>query len=414
MVLRAEDFFLDDHATVFRSILELHDRSEPVTSITLADTLSGLSRDKHKLQMTEALLGSVPHALDAVPHARIVQDKSRKRDLIVMAQKAIKECMDDHDPAAAIVERTESAIFSLSEKDASGETSEIVDAIDKAIARAEHREAGFYNGVTTGFTDLDTTIDGFRAGQLVILAARPGAGKTAIALNIGLHVSIEQNHPLLFVSLEMGEEELADRVLASLGHIEGHRIRNGMARTDREKAAKKWVRQQASTAVFGIDDTPTRSIGQIAANARRRARRKGLDLLIVDYIQLVDAQPMRNESRQEQVAKMSRRLKTLAKELNIPVLALSQLNRNSENREDRMPRLSDLRESGALEQDADVVLLLHRPDLYDVNDRPGEADLVIAKNRAGPTGTVKLTYRKEFTRFENYFPDDPRPVADAF
>jgi replicative DNA helicase len=235
---------------------------------------------------------------------------------------------------------------------------------------------------------------------LIVLAARPSMGKTALALNISDHVAVELNVPVLFVSLEMGHIEIADRLLCARSRVDGHKIKRGIGLGHRELTDLGKAFQKLSEHSMFVDDTPSRTAMQIAASARRLRRRNAIGLMLVDYIQLVDSDETR-DSRQEQIAKISRRLKALARELGIPLIALSQLNRAVESREDKKPRMADLRESGAIEQDADIVLLLHRPEYYDANDQPGVAELIIAKNRNGPTGSIKLTFLKNLTRFEN-------------
>ena len=242
--------------------------------------------------------------------------------------------------------------------------------------------------------------NGFHSDQLIILAARPSMGKTALALNICDHAAINTKVSTLLVSLEMGRLEIGERLLCARSRVDGHKLRTGRGLDYRElnKLGKAFGEMQASP-IF-IDDTPARNMLQIMAIARRLKLRQDIGLIVIDYIQLIDAEEQR-DSRQEQIAKISRRLKTLARELRMPVIALSQLNRAVENREDRRPRMADLRESGAIEQDADIVLLLHRPEYYDANDQPGIAEVIVAKNRSGPTGTVKMTFLKNLTRFEN-------------
>ena len=296
----------------------------------------------------------------------------------------------------------EKKIFAIAEEGATAETVEIKDvivtAMDRIIAKGEDRHA--VSGVSTGFLDLDEITAGFQGTQLIILAARPAMGKTAIALNICEHVICTLNKGVLFVSLEMGELELVDRLLSSRARVDGYKLKTGKGLGQQDLAQLGRAYNELHKAPLYIDSTPARNSLQITANARRLKLRKDIGLIVLDYIQLVDADDGR-DSRQEQIAKVSRRLKQIARELNVPVIALSQLNRAVENREDRRPRMADLRESGAIEQDADLVLLLHRPEYYDPNDQPGVAELIIAKNRSGGTDTVKLAFLKNLTRFEN-------------
>ena len=264
--------------------------------------------------------------------------------------------------------------------------------------RAEEKHP--VTGVASGFHDLDDFTNGFHPDQLIIVAARPSMGKTALMLNICDHAAINLRVPVLVVSLEMGNLEIGERLLCARSRVDGHKLRTGHGLDYRElnKLGRHIARWQAAP-IF-IDDTPARNMLQITAMARRLKLRQDLGLIVVDYIQLIDSEDSR-DSRQEQIAKISRRLKTLARELHVPVDRASQLNRAVESREDRRPRMADLRESGAIEQDADMVLLLHRPEYYDHNDQPGIAEIIVAKNRNGPTGSVKLTFLKNLTRFEN-------------
>ena len=285
-------------------------------------------------------------------------------------------------------------------------------AMDRIIERSESRHP--ITGVATGFFDLDDITGGFQHDQLIILAARPSMGKTAFALNICDHAAVTLKTPVLFVSLEMGKIELAERLICARSRVDGHKLRTGQNMGTREISQLSKSYDELRVASMFIDDTPARNMLQITANARRLKMRSDLGMIMVDYIQLIDSEETR-DSRQEQIAKISRRLKTLARELHVPVVALSQLNRAVENREDRRPRMADLRESGAIEQDADMVLLLHRPDYYDANDQPGQAEVIIAKNRNGATGTIKLQFQKNHTRFDNLANVAEAPIdAGAF
>jgi replicative DNA helicase len=274
----------------------------------------------------------------------------------------------------------------------------VTQAMDRIAARSEARHP--ISGVPTGYYDLDDITGGFQPEQLIILAARPSMGKTAIALNICDHAAVTSKVPVLFVSLEMGRVELAERLLCARSKVDGHKLRTGQNLGTREMTLLGKGYDELRSSPMFIDDSSSRTMLQITANARRLKLRQSIGMIVVDYIQLIDSDESR-DSRQEQIAKISRRLKTLAREMKLPVVALSQLNRAVENREDRRPRMADLRESGAIEQDADMILLLHRPEYYDANDQPGIAEVIVAKNRNGATGTVKLTFLKNFTRFEN-------------
>jgi replicative DNA helicase len=402
--LTAADFYRDAHQTVFRAITDLYDQGKAIDAVTLAEELT--RRDQYKLvggdEMLLEIANSVPHAANARYHAEIVRQKSISRQLIQSSTEIIRDGYSNLYTAQQLLESAEQKIFTIAEDQIRGETHEIKDVLAKAmdlvIKRAEERHP--VSGVASGFGDLDDFTNGFHSDQLIIVAARPSMGKTALMLNICDHAAINLRIPVLIVSLEMGNLEIGERFLCARSRVDGHKLRTGHGLDTRElnKLSRAFAEMQGAP-IF-IDDTPARNMLQITAMARRLKLRQDLGLIVVDYIQLIDAEDSR-DSRQEQIAKISRRLKTLARELHVPVIALSQLNRAVESREDRRPRMADLRESGAIEQDADMVLLLHRPEYYDANDQPGIAEVIVAKNRNGPTGSVKLTFLKNLTRFEN-------------
>ncbi|MBV8127751.1 MAG: replicative DNA helicase [Planctomycetaceae bacterium] len=402
--LTADDFYRDAHQVIYRAISELYSAGKGVDAVTLADELT--RRDQFKQiggdEMLLEIANSVPHAANARYHAELVRQKSISRQLIQSATEIIREGYSNLFTAQQLLESAEQKIFTIAEDQTRGETHELKEILEKAMHLIEKRavEKHPVTGVGSGFLDLDDLTNGFHADQLIIIAARPSMGKTSLALNICEFATLSQNVPVLMVSLEMADLEVTERLLWSRSRVDSHKLRKGYGLDHRElsKLGKAYV--ELEKAAFFIDSTPARNMLQITASARRLKLRKGLGLIVVDYIQLIDAEEPR-DSRQEQIARISRRLKTLARELHVPVIALSQLNRAVESREDRRPRMADLRESGAIEQDADIVLLLHRPDYYDVNDQPGLAEVIVAKNRNGPTGSVKLTFLKNLTRFEN-------------
>lgn len=402
--LKAEDFYRDTHQVLFRVIREMYDLGKAIDPITLADELArrGLYAKIGGDEFLEQIVSTVPHAANAKYYAQIVRQKSVQREIIESCNHILREGYSNTLTSDELLELAERRIFDIAEDQTSGDTVELHDvitrAMDRIVRRSEERHP--VTGVATGFLELDDITGGFQASQLIILAARPSMGKTAMALNICEHAILERNTSVLFVSLEMGEMELAERLLCARSRVDNHKLRTGQNLGHREMTQLGKAYGELQAAPMFIDDTPARNMLQVTANARRLKMRQDVGLIIVDYIQLVDAEDGR-ESRQEQIAKISRRLKTLARELQVPVIALSQLNRNVENREDRRPRMADLRESGAIEQDADLVLLLHRPEYYDPNDQPGIAEVIVAKNRSGATGTVKLTFLKNITRFEN-------------
>jgi replicative DNA helicase len=415
-LVRPEDFYRDSHQAIYRAIRDLYDLGKAIDAITLVEELNKRA-EFEKVGGDDAIrkiLEAPPHAANAKYYAQIVRQKAISRELIEGANEILRDGYSNNFSADELLQSAERRIFAIAEDQATGETADVKDvlvtAMDRISAKAENRHA--VSGVATGFHDLDEITGGFQGTQLVILAARPSMGKTALALNICEHVICELKKSVLFVSLEMGEVELVERLLSSRGRVDGYKIRTGKGLGTQEMAQLGRAYNELHKSPLFIDSTPARNMLQITANARRLKLRQDLGLIVLDYIQLVDAEESR-DSRQEQIAKISRRLKQLARELNIPVIALSQLNRGVENREDRRPRMADLRESGAIEQDADLVLLLHRPEYYDGNDQPGVAELIIAKNRAGATDTVKFTFLKTLTRFENHAAE-AGPMGGAF
>src|ERR1700733_3472916 len=396
--LRAEDFYRDAHQVMYAAIRDLYDKNKGIDAVTLVEEL--------KLRGQFEQIGGDDTLTE------IVKQKATNRQLIEGATEIIRDGYSNQFTAQELLESAERKIFSIAEDQIRGETLELKDVVKQAMDLiAVRADSGGHaiTGLATGLIYLDDITGGFHAGQLIIVAARPSMGKTALALNICDHAGINVKVPVLFVSLEMGSQEIGERLLCARSRVDGHKLRTGLGMGMRELTQlSKAYKELSENGEIYIDDTPARNMMQIAASARRIKRRRKIGLVMVDYIQLVDSDDTR-DSRQEQIAKISRRLKTLARELSVPIVALSQLNRAVESREDKRPRMADLRESGAIEQDADMVLLLHRPEQYDANDQPGIAELIVAKNRNGPTGTVKLTFLKNLTRFENL-----ASVADPF
>jgi replicative DNA helicase len=404
-VLKAEHFYRDSHQVLYRAIRDVYEQAKAVDSITLEDELRrrGELEKVGGLDAIVQILGSVPHSANARYYAQIVREKAVARELIETANEMLRDSYSNNFTADELLTNAERRVFAIAEDQVAGETVELKDVIVQAMDRIDARVHAKHPlmGVGSGFLDLDDVTTGFKGQQLIIVAARPSMGKTAFALNICEHAAIEQQTAVLFVSLEMGSLELTERLLCARSRVDGHKLRTGkgLSPHDSRQLVQAYGEYRGAAAIL-IDDTPARNMLQITANARRLKLRQKIGLIVVDYIQLIDSEESR-DSRQEQIAKISRRLKMLARELDVPVIALSQLNRAVENREDRRPRMADLRESGAIEQDADLVLLLHRPEYYDPNDQPGIAEIIIAKNRNGATGNPKLQFTKNIMRFEN-------------
>jgi replicative DNA helicase len=408
-ILKPEHFYRDSHETVYRTMRELYDQAKDIDAIILTEELKTrglLERIGGDDAIDEILTvqRSLPHAANTRHYAGIVVEKAVTRALIEIGNDLLRQGYSNTMSAEELLEAAEKSIFRIAEERASGETVDLRDVVLKAMERIALRvdDRHSVTGVPTGLLDLDDVTGGFQGSQLVILAARPSMGKTALALNICEHAALDLNVGVLLVSLEMAQLEIAERFLCSRSKVSGEKIRRGTGIGSKELALLSRSYEELKAAPVFIDDSPTRNMMQITANARRHKLRHGIGLVVVDYIQLIEPESNDGrENRQEQIAKISRRLKALARELSVPVIALSQLNRAVETREDRRPRMADLRESGAIEQDADIVLLLHRPEYYDPNDQPGVAELIVAKNRNGRTDNVKLTFLKNFMRFES-------------
>jgi replicative DNA helicase len=403
-IVGPEDFYRDTHQMIFSAIRDMYEGRKGIDAVTLAEELEkrGQFQNVGGNEMLAEITGIVPHAANGRYYAAIVREKSINRRLIEYATEVIHDGYSNEFTAQQLLESAEKKIFSIAEDQVRGDVVEIKDvlsqAMDRIMTRADAPHA--VSGISSGFADLDDITWGFEPGQLIILAGRPSMGKTALALNIAEHVALNLSVPVLFVSLEMGHMEIADRLLSSRSGIDGYNLRTGKGLGHEQVKALGKAFQELEKGQIMIDDTPSRNMLQIAASARRLRHRKTIGLIVVDYIQLIDSDDS-SDSRQEQIAKISRKLKTLARELPVPVIALSQLNRAVESREDRRPRMADLRESGAIEQDADMVLLIHRPEYYDKNDQPGIAEVIVAKNRNGRTDTAKLTFVNKLTRFDN-------------
>ncbi len=406
MILRAEDFYDDANQILYQHLREMHDEGRRIDTTLLVERL----RSKGDFERTGGaaylaeILQSVPTAANATHYAEIVKSKATLRALIHSSTEILRDAYDETEDSKEMLSRAEQKIFSILDNQGSGELSCIRDILQEAMVRIDARMSQDHvvGGVETGFRDFDGMTGGLKESELIILAARPSMGKTALALNIAEHAALAQNVSTLFVSLEMSAVELADRLLCSLARVNGLRLRNGtISNDDRKRLIEKAA--EMSQAPLYVDDTPSRSMTEIAAAARRLKRRDSLGLIVIDYLQLIEPDSAR-DPRQEQVAKIARRLKGLARELKVPVLCLGQLNRQAEATKDNKPRMSHLRESGAIEQDADVVMFIHREEYYCTNEEDrakvaGEAELIVAKQRNGPTGDVKLAWLKDITRF---------------
>ncbi|MBW3598648.1 MAG: replicative DNA helicase [Planctomycetes bacterium] len=408
LILRPDDFYDDANRRLYEHILKMYDAGQKIDLMLLIESLK--SAGHFDLIGGAAYLNRVRNAVatpaHAVYYAQIVRSKATFRSLILASTEILREAYDESQDPREMLSRAEQKIFSILDSRGSSNVANITDVLNEALDRMDARMRGEHigGGVETGYHRLDEMTGGLHNSELIVLAARPSMGKTALAMNVAEYAAMELKAPTLFVSLEMSAVELADRLLCSVARVNGHRLRNGtISNEDRSRLVEK-AALLAQSPLY-VDDSPSRSVTEIAAAARRIHRRDGkLGLIVVDYLQLIEPDNSR-DPRQEQVARMTRRLKGLARDMDVPVLCLAQLNRQAEVSKDNRPKLSHLRESGAIEQDADVVMFVHREEYYrrgeDAQQFAGQAEIIVAKQRNGPVGDVELTWRKEFTRFEN-------------
>ena len=404
-ILKAHDFYRPVHATVFDTILDLYGRGEPADGVTVAAALAdsgGLQRIGG-VPYLHTLIESVPTAANASYYARIVSERAVLRRLVEAGTKIVQlgygagtgaRDVDD------IVDLAQQAVYDVTERRVSEDFAVLADMLQPTLDEIEAVGAtgGMMSGVPTGFSDLDRLLNGLHPGQLIIVAGRPGLGKSTASMDFARNAAIRANCASAIFSLEMSKIEIVMRLLSAEARVPLHVLRSGqLSDDDWTKLARRMG--EISEAPIFVDDTPSMSLMEIRAKARRLKQRHDLKLIVVDYLQLMTS-PKRTESRQQEVADLSRGLKLLAKEVDCPVIAVSQLNRGPEQRTDKRPQLSDLRESGSIEQDADVVILLHRDDYYDKESpRAGEADFIVAKHRNGPTDTVTVAAQLHLSRF---------------
>jgi replicative DNA helicase len=407
--LKAEDFFLEQHRRVFNQMIALGEAQQAIDLVTLTESLHrvGELESSGGAPYLAALADGMPRVSNIEHYARIVREKALLRNLIHATHNIQQRALEGEDGADTILDNAESSIFALAEDRVKAGLIPIKDIVRDNFERLERifREGKSITGVSTGYTELDKLLSGLQNSELLILAARPSQGKTALALNLAENIAIRAGAPVAVFSLEMSKESLLQRLVASVAQIDAHKFRTGhLSREDWRKMTE--ALGQISSAPLWIDDAGSTSVLEIGAKARRLKRDKGLSLLIVDYLQLITGRGRFN-NRQEEVSSISRGLKGLAKELQIPVLVLSQLTRAPE-REERGPQLSDLRESGAIEQDADVVMFIYRPHWHKLDSSPEErdqAEIQVAKQRNGPTDKVRFVFRSRLTRFEEAAPD---------
>lgn len=424
-LIRPETFYEPRHQKIFAAIQALNMEEKPVDFMTVTEELKRLG--------TLDDIGGIPYIMELTQrvassahieyHAHILAQKFLMRQLISYSSRIQEIAFDDTVDPEVVMQEAEGRLFEISQKNMKSDYTQIDPVLKKAmdaLQRAAQNTSGL-TGVPTGYTKLDDMTAGWQKSDLVIIAGRPAMGKTSFALSLAKNIAVDYQQPIAFFSLEMSDVQLANRLMSNICEISGKKIQNGQLSNDEWDRLDKNIRKLMGAPIY-IDDTPGLSIFELRTKARRLVREKGVKIIMIDYLQLMNANGMRFGNRQEEVSTISRSLKGLAKELDIPILALSQLNRGVENREGneaKRPQLSDLRESGAIEQDADMVLFVHRPEYYRIyeddkgHDLRGMAQIIIAKYRKGGTGDVTLRFRGEYTRFED--PEDSyiAPVSES-
>lgn len=405
-VLKEEDFYREDNKTIYEAILNLYNRSEPIDIITLKAELTSMGMFE-KIGGLEYIVGlpeKVPTTANVERYIGIVKEKSELRRLIKAANEIIEQGYDPTENIDDIMNSAEKKIFNIMQDKDQKSYSPIKDVLIDAFTELEqlYNQKQHITGVPTGFIDLDYKTAGLHNSDLILIAARPAMGKSAFALNIATNAALKAKVPAVLFSLEMSKEQMVNRILCSEAMVDSNKVRTGKIDDD------DWIKLadtmgDLSEAPIYIDDTPGISINEIRAKCRKLKLEKNIGLVVIDYLQLVQGSSKRAQgSREQEISEISRSLKILAKEINVPVIALSQLSRAPEQRPDHRPMLSDLRESGAIEQDADIVMFLYRDDYYneDSEDK-GLAEVIVAKHRAGSTGTVKLVWLGNYTKFAN-------------
>ena len=404
-ILSEADFYQRSYRIMFDAMTELFNEGKPVDLVTLQDRLKekDVPPEVSSLEFVREILGTVPTSANAKSYANIVREKAVLRRLIKVTEEIANSCYAGRDPLDQILADTEKAVFDLLQNRDSAEFVPIRQVALNVLERIEaaSKNPGTVTGIPTGFIDLDYKTSGMQPSDLVLIAARPSMGKTAFVLNLVDHVSVRKGLPCMVFSLEMSKEQLVNRMLAMESNVDSQKLRTGSL-TDSD-----WDAVVEGIGIIGnskllIDDTPGISITELRSKCRKMKLEYGLSMVIIDYLQLMTGSGRTGENRQQEISEISRSLKALARELNAPVIALSQLSRACESRQDHRPMLSDLRESGAIEQDADIVMFLYRDDYYNKDtETPNIAEVIIAKQRNGPIGTVNLLWQPEFTKFVN-------------
>jgi len=406
-LITPQDFYKESHRKIYQAMLSLFDKNEPIDLITLTEHLkdNGELDEVGGLSYLSNLATAVPTAANIKYHAKLIREKALLRSLLSSCTKIITKVYEEPEDPEEMIDYAERLIFDISEQRTNTSFYQMKDVVKHAfkIIESMYEKKAVITGISSGFKDLDELTSGFQPGDLIIIGGRPGMGKTAFSLNIAQHVGVELGEPVAFFSLEMSREQIAMRLLSSIAMVNSAALRKGfIGKRDWERITDAAVK--LSEAPIYIDDSSQMSVLEIRAKARRLKMEKGkLSLIIIDYLQLMRGRT-NYDIREQEIAEISRSLKAMAKELKVPVIALSQLNRSVEKTSDRKPTLANLRESGAIEQDADVIIFLYRDEVYNKKNpaNKGKAEVIVAKQRNGPTDTVYLTFLSDYTRFLDY------------
>jgi replicative DNA helicase len=409
-ILKERDFYRPAHELIYDAILDLYGKGEPADPVTVVAELTkrGDIARAGGAPYLHTLISSVPTAANAGYYAKIVRDCAIMRRLVEAGTKIVQLGYTAEGEVDDVVDQAQAEVYEVTQRRASEDYIQLAQLLPDALDEIEAIATGVRDeGIKSGFKDLDALTNGFHAGNMIVLAARPAVGKSTLGLDIARHASIHNGDASVIFSLEMSRSEITMRMLSAEARVGLNNIRSGALSDDEWGRLAKRMGEISDAPLF-IDDSPNLSLMEIRAKARRLKQRHNLKLIVIDYLQLMSS-GKKVESRQQEVSEFSRNLKLLAKELEVPVIAISQLNRSPEQRADKKPMLSDLRESGSIEQDADMVILLHRDDLYEGSSRSGEADLIVAKHRNGPTRTITVAAQLHFARFADIAPSFQAP-----
>ena len=404
-ILSKDDFYSNRYAVMFQCMVELFNEGKPIDLITLSDRLKekDVPPEAAGLEAVREIISTVPSAVNIRTYAGIVHEKAVLRRLIKVNEEVANTCYAGKESLEDVLADAEKNLFNVIQSGMSGDLVPIGKVVETSLMKVEEasRSKGSVTGIPTGFVDLDYKTSGLQPSDLVLIAARPSMGKTALVLNMVRHVALKKKRPCMFFSLEMSKEQLVNRLLSMESEIDSQKLRTGeLTDSDWDDLVQAGVKVSNSNLV--IDDTPGISVTELRSKCRRQKLEHGLDLIVIDYLQLMSGSSRSGENRQQEISEISRNLKAIAREMKAPVIALSQLSRAPETRNDHRPMLSDLRESGAIEQDADLVMFIYRDDYYNKDtEHPGEAEIIIAKQRNGPIGTVNLGWRADLTKFVN-------------